>query len=117
LLLKSWKFFAALQLTNKVLTSVTFDFVTAGIDGKELADPSIKLTNATIAELELSAKTASQVGRFDSRGLQSICFYFQKIEIISNTVKQGQPTTGRSPSCSAKLLFRMENEFLHAPVE
>jgi hypothetical protein len=59
LLLKSCKFFAALQLTNEVLTSVTFDFVTVGVDGKELVDPSIKLTNATIAELELSARMAS----------------------------------------------------------
>ena len=59
LLPKNCKFFAALQLTNEVLT---YD----------------------IAELELSAKTISQVGRLDSRGLQSIYFYFQQIDIVSH---------------------------------
>jgi hypothetical protein len=54
LLLKNCKFFVALQFTNEVLTSVTFDFLTAGIDGRELIDPSIKLTNTTIAEVEQS---------------------------------------------------------------
>jgi hypothetical protein len=119
LLLKNCEFFVALQITNEVLTSVTFDFVTAGIDGRELVDPSIKLTNGTIAEVEQSlSKTATQVGRLSTRAtLQSIYFYFQNIEIISNTGKIEEPTTGRSPSRSAKLFFGMQDEFLHAPVE
>ena len=89
LLLKNCKFFVALQFTNEVLTSVTFDILTAGIDGRELIDPSIKLTNTTIAEVEQSlCKAATQVGRLSTRAaFQSIYFYFQKIDIISSTRK------------------------------
>src|SRR3984885_7984694 len=54
LLLKNCKFFVALQFTNEVLTSVTFDILTAGIDGRGLVEPSIKLTHTTIAEVEQS---------------------------------------------------------------
>ena len=72
--------------TNEVLTSVNFDFVTASIDGKELVDHTIKLTNATIAEVEQSLQNSQAGGPLvDSRDLQTIYFYFQKIDIISNT--------------------------------
>ena len=85
LLLKNCKFFVALKFTNEVLTSVTFDFLTAGIDGRELIDPSIKLTNTAEVEQSL-CKAATQVGRLSTRAaFQSIYFYFQKIDIISST--------------------------------
>jgi type VI secretion system secreted protein Hcp len=70
--------------TNEVLTSVTFEFIVVGADGKEVIDHTIKLTNATISEVEQSLQNGQAGGPLvDSRDLQSIFFYFQKIDITS----------------------------------
>jgi len=70
--------------TNEVLTSVTFEFSLVGADGKEVIDHSIKLTNATISEVEQSVQNGQAGGPVvDSRDLQAISFYFQKIDITS----------------------------------
>ena len=68
--------------TNEVLTSVTFEFIIVGGKGKEMIDHTIKLTNATISAVEQSLQNG-QAGRLlvDSRDLQSISFYLQKIDI------------------------------------
>lgn len=72
--------------TNENLTSVTFQFIGVGIDGKELVDHTIKLTNATITDVEQSEETGQAGGPLvDSRELQTISFVFQKIDISSNT--------------------------------
>ena len=76
--------FYAAAFTGEILTSVTFDFVVAGADGKEVVDHTIKLTNATISEVEQSLQNGQAGGPLvDSRDLQSIYFYFQKIDITS----------------------------------
>ncbi len=72
--------------TNEVLTSATFEFVLLDATGKEVIDHTIKLTNATISEVEQSLQNGQAGGPLvDSRDLQSIYFYFQKIDITSNT--------------------------------
>src|SRR5271154_651018 len=72
--------------TGEVLTTVTFEFILVGADGKEMIDHTIKLTNATIAEVEQSLQNGQAGGPLvDSRDLQSIYFYFQKIDITSLT--------------------------------
>lgn len=69
---------------NEVLTSVTFEFTLVGPDGKEAIDHTIKLTNATISEVEQSLQNGQAGGpAVDSRDLQSIFFTFQKIDITS----------------------------------
>ena len=70
--------------TNEVLTSVTFEFIVVGGKGKEMIDHTIKLTNATISAGEQSLQNG-QAGEplVDSRDLQSISFFFQKIDITS----------------------------------
>lgn len=71
---------------NEVLTTVTFEFTVVGVDGKELTDHTIKLTNATITEIEQSVQMGEAGGPVvDSRDLQTISFAFQKIDITSNT--------------------------------
>jgi type VI secretion system secreted protein Hcp len=70
--------------TNEVLTSVTFEFILVDASGKEMIDHTIKLTNATISEVEQSLQNGQAGGPpVDSRELQSIYFYFQKIDITS----------------------------------
>jgi type VI secretion system secreted protein Hcp len=70
--------------TNEVLTSITFEFIVVGAAGKESIDHTIKLTNATISAVEQSLQNGQAGGPVvDSRDLQSISFYFQKIDIAS----------------------------------
>jgi len=70
--------------TNEVLTSVTFEFIAVDTSGKEKIDHTIKLTNATIGSVEQSLQNGQAGGPLvDSRDLQSISFYFQKIDIAS----------------------------------
>jgi type VI secretion system secreted protein Hcp len=70
--------------TNEVLTSVTFEFILVDASGKEVIDHTIKLTNATISEVEQTLQNGQAGGPMvDSRDLQSIFFYFQKIDITS----------------------------------
>ena len=70
--------------TNEVLTSVMFEFTLVAPDGKEVIDHTIKLTNATVSEVEQSLQSGQAGGPLvDSRDLQSIYFYFQKIDITS----------------------------------
>ena len=70
--------------TNEILTSVNFDFITLTTDGKEVLDHTIKLTNATIIEVEQSLQNGQASGpAVDSRDRQTISFDFQKIDITS----------------------------------
>src|SRR5215471_13514758 len=70
--------------TNELLTSVTFEFIVVGAAGKETIDHIIKLTNATIGAVDQSIQNGQAGGPLvDSRDLQSISFYFQKIDITS----------------------------------
>ncbi len=70
--------------TNEILTFVTFEFILVAADGKEVVDHTIKLTNATISDIEQSLQNGQAGGPpVDSRELQSIHFYFQKIDITS----------------------------------
>jgi len=70
-------------LTNALLTSVTFEFAAVDRTGKETIDHTIKLTNATISAVEVSVQNGQAGGPLvDSRDLQAISFYFQKIDIM-----------------------------------
>lgn len=72
--------------TNEVLSSVLFEFYYASPTGTQIVDHSIKLTNATIIEIEQSVMVPQSGGPIiDSRDLQVISFIFQKIEITSLT--------------------------------
>ena len=77
------QFYAAV-FDNETLTSVLFEFITIGPDGKESVGHTIKLTNASITEVEQSLNTGQSGGPLiDSRELETISFTFQKIEIAS----------------------------------
>jgi type VI secretion system secreted protein Hcp len=86
-LTKEWgasspQFYAA-AFTNEVLTSVKFDFTVIDATGKETIDHTITLTNATIYAVEVSLQNGQAGGPLvDSRDLQAISFYFQKIDIM-----------------------------------
>jgi len=72
--------------TNEVLSSVLFEFYYASPTGAQIVDHSIKLTNATIIQVEQSVMIPQSGGPIiDSRDLQVISFTFQKIEITSLT--------------------------------
>ena len=72
--------------TNENLTSVLFEFIATGVDGKVLIDHTIKLTNASIASVSQSLHDPQTGGPvIESRELQTITFTFQKIEITSTT--------------------------------
>jgi type VI secretion system secreted protein Hcp len=73
---------------NENLTSVLFEFIGTGIDGKDFIDHTIKLTNASIASVSESVHDPEKGGPvIDSRELQTITFTFQKIDIASNSGK------------------------------
>jgi type VI secretion system secreted protein Hcp len=77
--------FYAAAYANEVLTSVTIQFTSMSADAKELVDHTIKLTNATIIEIEESIEIGQTGGpAVDSRTLQTISFIFQKIDIASS---------------------------------
>ncbi|WP_035358988.1 type VI secretion system tube protein TssD [Edaphobacter aggregans] len=78
--------FYAAAYTNEVLPTVLFEFYSTSPTGTQVVDHTIKLTNATIIEIDQSLNLPQAGGPvIDSRELQAIAFTFQKIEITSLT--------------------------------
>jgi type VI secretion system secreted protein Hcp len=72
--------------TNEILSSVLLEFYSTSPTGVQVVDHTIKLTNATIIEIEQSVMVPQSGGPvIDSRDLQVISMIFQKIEITSTT--------------------------------
>jgi len=71
-------------VTNEVLSSVNFEFLTSSQEGREVVDYTILLTNAMVALFRESVRTGEQGGPpVDSRRLDEVSFTFQKIEIVN----------------------------------
>jgi type VI secretion system secreted protein Hcp len=71
---------------NEALSTVLFEFYSTSPTGTQVVDHTIKLTNATIIEVDQSLDLPQSGGPvIDSRELQVISFTFQKIEITSVT--------------------------------
>jgi type VI secretion system secreted protein Hcp len=66
--------------TNESLT-VTFEFVKAGLGGKEIVYQTIKLTGATISSVKRYIDVSMGNEAPDPRELEDISFTFQKIDI------------------------------------
>ena len=66
--------------TNETLTTVTFDFVSTGMDGKALITQSVVLSNATISSVRRYINIAMGNEPPDPRELEDITFTFQKLE-------------------------------------
>jgi type VI secretion system secreted protein Hcp len=71
-------------VTNEVLKSVLFEFVGADKAGKELVFETVKLTNATIADLKRTLDEHTPEG---TRGIDQVALVFQKIEITDTSSK------------------------------
>lgn len=67
--------------TNESLT-VTFEFVKAGLGGKEIVYQTIKLTGATISSVKRYIDVSMGNEAPDPRELEDVSFTFQKIDII-----------------------------------
>lgn len=75
------QFFQAL-CTNEILKEVTFDFVKTNANGEEYVYHTIKLTNATVSEVDqYLLGDAKQDQAHDVHELEKISFTFQKIEM------------------------------------
>jgi type VI secretion system secreted protein Hcp len=73
--------------SNEVLALVEFDFVHAGLDGKENIYQTIKLTNAVISSVKEYMGFPNAGEPSDSRQLEDVSFTFQKIEFSNNEGK------------------------------
>jgi type VI secretion system secreted protein Hcp len=71
-------------VTNEVLKAVLFEFVGTDKAGKEVVFETVKLTNATIADLRRTLDEHTPEG---SRGIDQVSIVFQKIEITDTVGK------------------------------
>ena len=72
---------------NEVLSEVTFDFVRQGPSGDEPIYQTIKLTDATVADIRSTTPPAT--GATLTRAVDEVCFTFKKITIEN---KDGRTT-------------------------
>jgi len=77
------QFFAA-AFQNEILKSVLFEYYSQAPDGSVKVDHTVKLTNATIAEVDEAFASVTPMGAVDNNDVQTISLTFQKIEITSN---------------------------------
>ena len=78
--------------TNEVLSTVTFEFVSRGADGRETINDTIVLTNATVSSLRRYIDVPTGNEAPDPRKLEDISFTYQRIEFKY----QGGSTTSSS---------------------
>jgi type VI secretion system secreted protein Hcp len=71
-------------VTNEILKSVLFEFVGVDKSGKEVIFETIKLTNATVADLKRTVDEHTPEG---ARGIDQVALVFQKIEITDTGSK------------------------------
>jgi type VI secretion system secreted protein Hcp len=77
------QFFAA-AYTNESLTSVLFEYFSAGKDGIEKLDHTVKLSKASIIDINESYAANRPDGGADGRDIQTVSLAFQTIEVTSN---------------------------------
>lgn len=92
---KAWgastpQFFQAL-CTNEVLKSVVFEFVKTSPEGEEYVYHTVKLTNATVSEIDQYLADDPSHPSHDNPELERISLGFQRIEIQNN---DGQTSAG-----------------------
>jgi len=73
--------------TNEPLTNVTFEFITVGLDGKEVPYQTITLTNATVSAIKRHMGVSMGTEPPDPRELEDISFSFQTIEVYDAAAK------------------------------
>jgi type VI secretion system secreted protein Hcp len=78
------QFFSA-AYTNENLTTVLFEYYGTDKTGMERLDHTVKLTNASIAEIREAYAATTPTGTPDGNDVQTVSLTFQKIE-ITNTV-------------------------------
>jgi type VI secretion system secreted protein Hcp len=71
-------------VTNEILKSVLFEFVGVDRAGKEVIFETVKLTNATVADLKRTVDEHTPEG---ARGIDQVALVFQKIEITETGSK------------------------------
>jgi type VI secretion system secreted protein Hcp len=80
-------------VNNEVLTTVTIEFLTSSVDGKELVYYSIVLKNATVSDIHQHMdqvySTSAGGSTVPTDALEDVSFTFQTIEVTSNV---GQTT-------------------------
>jgi type VI secretion system secreted protein Hcp len=77
--------FYSAAYVNETLASVLFEFFSSDRTGIEKLDHTVKLTNASIAEVRDAYTSTSAAGAPDGNDVQTVSLTFQKIE-ITNTV-------------------------------
>jgi len=76
-------------VTNELLSSVLFEFVTTNANGEEMVYYTVKLTNANVSDIRAFTPSAGAMGAAPSlaatggRDLEEVSFVFQNIEITS----------------------------------
>jgi type VI secretion system secreted protein Hcp len=78
------QFFSA-AYSNENLATVLFEYFGADKTGLERLDHTVKLTNASIAEIHEAYAAMTDTGTADGNDVQTVSLTFQKIE-ITNTV-------------------------------
>lgn len=76
------QFFAA-AYSNENLTTVLFEYFNSDKTGVEKLDHTVKLTNASIAEVHNHYAAATDSGAPDGNEVQTVSLTFQKIEITN----------------------------------
>jgi type VI secretion system secreted protein Hcp len=74
-------------VTNEVLESVLFEFVQIGTEGAEEVYYTIKLTDATIADLKQYLDQTKQDAGFATHAFEDVSFTYQTIEVQHNLAK------------------------------
>ncbi len=70
--------------TNEVLKSVLFEFIRTNANGEEQVAYTIKLTNATVSEIDSYLDATGKASTsHDTHELEKVSFTFQKIEVES----------------------------------
>jgi len=71
-------------VTNEILKSVLFEFVGTDRAGKEMIFETVRLTNATVADLKRTVDEHTPEG---ARGIDQVALVFQKIEVTDTVSK------------------------------
>lgn len=82
-------------VTSEVLKSVLFEFIGTDKAGKEMVFETVKLTNASIADLKRTLDEHTAEG---ARGIEQVALVFQKIEITDTNSKTTASDDWQLPS-------------------
>ena len=74
-------------VTNEVLHSVIIDEFRTDSEGKEEVYMEIRLTNATLAEIEINPERPDDQPPWTGREIEQVSFVFEKIEIENKVSK------------------------------